>query len=352
MFLSSTRFHVSSFMAYLVNRRVKRKVFILGVGFGFLSLFSSPSFAHWHNAQEAIMGTTITVELWSDEHFDGQAAVAAVIEEMRRVDRKFSPYIESSELSKINSSAFNRPVVLSGEMFDLLSRAIELSVLTDGAFDISFASVGKHYDYRKKKKPTSEQLNALLPAVNYRHLELNSELKSVQFTHKNVSIDLGGIAKGHAVDRAIALLESMGVQHATVSAGGDSRMLGDKHGEPWLTGIKHPRSKKSATELATIIPLSDVAVSTSGDYERYFEEDGQRYHHILSPKTGTSAGGLTSVSIIGNDATTTDGLSTAVFVMGLQRGLALINSNASLDAIIIDNNGRLHFSSGLLKAGE
>ena len=153
--------------------------------------------------------------------------------------------------------------------------------------------------------------------------------------------------KGHAVDRSIALLQQMGIRQASVTAGGDSRMIGDRWGRPWNIGVRDPRD---ADKLAAVIPLQDLAVSTSGDYQRYFEEDGVRYHHIIDPASGDSARELRSVTIIGPDATTTDALSTSVFVLGLEKGLALVNRLDGIDAILVDGTGRLHYSDDLLPA--
>ena len=168
----------------------------------------------------------------------------------------------------------------------------------------------------------------------------------VRFTHPLVYIDLGGIAKGYAVDRCIELLADAGISQASVAAGGDSRILGDRGGEPWTVGIQDPRQE----EMAVLLPLVDTAVSTSGDYERFFEEDGVRYHHILDPRTGDSARDSWSVTILGPDATFTDGLSTSVFVLGPERGLALIDRLPGVDAIIIDSAGQLRYSADLLEA--
>ncbi|MCU7556070.1 FAD:protein FMN transferase [Alteromonas sp. ASW11-19] len=300
--------------------------------------------ADWYYDDAAIMGTNIEVQVWADTERAGQAAIDAVFAEMERVNQQMSPYIESSELSRLNASAATAPVVVSAELFALLRYAQQMSETSNGAFDITFASVGFHYDYRAQKRPSDEVIASQLAAVNYRHLELNTEQHSVFYAHPDVRIDLGGIAKGHAVDKAIEKLKRLGVEHAMVTAGGDTRLLGDRLGRPWLVGIRDPRK---ADRQAVKLPLSNTAISTSGDYERYFEEDGQRYHHILSPATGKSASMVQSVSVIGPSSTTNDALSTSVFVLGLEAGMALINSLPTVEAIILDNQRRMHFSAGL-----
>jgi thiamine biosynthesis lipoprotein len=300
--------------------------------------------AQWMTGEEAIMGTAIRVELWAEDKAAGEAAIAAVMAEMHRIDREMSPYKPESELSRINREAADRPVPISAEMFDILSRSIEFSKLSGGAFDITFSSVGYLYDYRRHIKPTEEEIERALPGINYRHILLDAKRRTVKFARPGVRIDLGGIGKGYAVDNSIVLLRKRGITRAIVTAGGDSRVLGDRGGRPWMVGIRDPRRKDG---MVAVIPLVNSAISTSGDYERYFEADGVRYHHILNPKTGRSATGVRSVSVIGPDATTTDGLTKPVFILGPEKGLKLIESIPGVDAVIIDADGRMFYSSGL-----
>ena len=303
-----------------------------------------PAQAHWMSREEAIMGTSIRVELWHEDPMTGEAAMAAVMEEMHRIDRAMSPFKPESELSRLNREAPKAPVPVSEEMFDLIARSIEFSKLSEGAFDITFASVGCMFDYRKSIKPTAEKIAAALPGIDYRHIRLDRRRRTIEFARDNVQIDLGGIAKGHAVDNCAALLKSRGVKEALVTAGGDSRVLGDKRGRPWMIGIRDPRRKST---VVAMLPLVDAAISTSGDYERYFETDGVRYHHILDPRTGLPATGARSVTIVGADATTTEGISKSVFIMGPERGIRFVESLPGTDAVIIDGDGDMHYTAGL-----
>ena len=223
--------------------------------------------------------------------------------------------------------------------------ALHYSVLSDGAFDISFAAAGKHYDYRAAVRPAEEELQAARQAIDYRAIVLDIDNRAVGFKRPGVSLDLGGIAKGYAVDRGVAILQAAGIVSAVVSAGGDSRILGDLGDRPRMIGIRHPRREG---EYAAVVPLADTAISTSGDYERFFLEDGVRYHHILDPATGESSAGLQSATVIAPRAIDSDALSTAVFVLGVERGLALVNTLQGVDAILIDSTGKLHFSEELL----
>ena len=290
------------------------------------------------------MGTRVHVEFFVEDDQTAPDLIKAVMHEMHRIDHAFSSYKEDSELSRVNREAPKGWVAVSDEMMNLINKAFQVSELTQGAFDITYASVGRYYDYRAGKAPDPETVQAAVQAINYRYVERDLENNRLRFRHPDVYIALGGIAKGHAVDRAMAILQRAGVTQASVSAGGDSLIVGDRGGKPWTVGIKHPRE---ADKMSAVLPLVDTAVSTSGDYERYFERDGVRYHHILDPATGQSATGAWSVTILGPEATLTDALSTSVFVLGPERGLALINQLPGIDAIIIDPQGQLLFSEEL-----
>ena len=196
------------------------------------------------------MGTRITVELWSDDEAKANQAIDAVLQEMRHIDETMSTYKPTSEVSQVNAKAADGPMKISKELFDLLTTAKEYSVITDGAFDITYASVGYMYDFRKHVHPDEAQIDKALPAVDYRHVLLDPKNQTVQFSQKGVRIDLGGIAKGYSVDRGIDVLKSFGITRAYVSAGGDSRIIGDRFGKPWMVGIRDPRSRAKGSDRA------------------------------------------------------------------------------------------------------
>lgn len=289
------------------------------------------------------MGTQAYIEVLAKDDVQAQQAIAVVEAEFARVNALMSPWVESSELSLLNREAARQPVTVSAELWQLLARARQVSELSQGAFDITFASVGFKFDYRLHQKPTDAERKEQAQWINYRYVQLLPN-NQVKFSRPQVKIDLGGIAKGYTVEQSIQLLKKMGIRHALVTAGGDTRLLGDKAGRPWLVAIKHPRAEdKQVAQL----PLVDQAISTSGDYERYFIEDGKRYHHILDPKTGQSPTELMSVSVIGPDATQTDALSTTLFVLGLERGMQLIEQIPGYDAVFIRSDRQMFFSKGL-----
>jgi FAD:protein FMN transferase len=310
-----------------------------------LALLSPLAHAEWmERVEDGIMGTRIAVELWATDPERGKAAIEAVLAEMRRVDAAMSTYKPTSELSIVNARAAQEPVKISAELFDLLSTAIDYSRITDGAFDVTYASVGYLYDYRKHVRPDGKQIAATLPGIDYRHLQLDRKNSTVHFARAGVRVDLGGIGKGHAVDRGIAVLQARGVQRALVTAGGDSRIIGDRFGKPWVVGIRHPDRKQ---EVIARIPLEDAALSTSGDYERYFDADGVRYHHIIDPKTGHSASKVRSATVIGPSATRTDGLSKTAFILGPEQAIEIYNRLDDIDAVLVTPDGRVLYTKGL-----
>jgi thiamine biosynthesis lipoprotein len=300
--------------------------------------------AEWVIRDAKIMGTTIHVEVWHENVETAEQAAEMVLQTMEEVNQSMSPYIESSELSLVNREAASKVIPISAELFSVIDQSLEYSGKTFGAFDITFASVGYLYDYRESVRPNQAQLDGLLAGVSFQHIELNKSDRTIHFKRKGVRIDLGGIAKGYAVDLAIERAKKLSIEHISVTAGGDTRILGDRLGRPWIIGIRHPMNKE---KVIAKMPLVDEALSTSGDYERYFDEDGVRYHHIIDPKTGDSARSVRSVTILGPKAIDTDALSTSVFVMGPIKGLQLLESLQGIEGIIVDKEGNLLFSSGL-----
>ncbi len=307
-------------------------------------LVSSELSAEWFGEAIDLMGTRVSVELWHDDESVGLALVEQVLDEYRRIDREMSTYRPDSEISLVNDGAASAAVPVDLELFTVIERSLALSEASRGAFDITYDSVGYMYDYRAKLHPNDSQIRAGLAAVDYRHVLLDENAHSVRFRVPGVRINLGGIAKGYAVERGAAILSAQGVEHALLNAGGDTRVLGDRRGQPWIVGIRHPRL---ADAVVTRLPLIDEAISTSGDYERFFEEDGRRYHHILNPTTGRPTQGVLSATVIGPDATLTDGLSTTLFVLGSEAGMEFIESFGEYEAVIVDQDGVLTYSSGL-----
>jgi thiamine biosynthesis lipoprotein len=300
--------------------------------------------AAWYSRTEAIMDTRIYVELWDTNPKHANAAIDAVMAEMHHVDDVMSDFKPNSELSQINEHAAQHPVVVSRELYDLIKLSTHYSRITDGAFDITVESVWRLYHFRRDIHPSDAQINALLPTVGWRQLIFNDRDHSIRFARPGMAIGLGGIAKGYVVDRSIDILKAMGIRHAIVTAGGDSRLLGDHRGRPWMVAIMDPWDLH---KVVTMIPLTNEAISTSGDYYRGFVQNGKRYDHILSPFTGHSAQRVRSASVIAPTATQTDGMSKTAFVLGPAKTLQIIDRMPQYDAVFIDPQGRVIYSKGL-----
>ncbi|WP_111979265.1 FAD:protein FMN transferase [Algibacillus agarilyticus] len=322
---------------------IRANLRILYLSFILFCSFNFTVYANWVTYDFNVMGTAAHVEIYLDNPANKEQLINLVVDEMVRIDHLMSPYKATSEISLLNRSAHKDYTAVSLELFELFQTAHKISQLSRGAFDITFASVGYQYDYRNSVKPSQQQIADNIAAINFKNIKYKT-LNQIYFTQPNTKVDLGGIAKGYAVKTSLRLLEKAGVKHAMVSAGGDTGLLGDRQGRPWLVAVKHPRNElKQAVKL----PLQNEAISTSGDYERFFIKDGIRYHHILNPKTGRSAQAVISVSVIGPDPTYTDALSTTLFVKGLNEGLDFINKLPDYEAIIIDKQLTMHFSNGL-----
>src|SRR6185295_5675902 len=196
--------------------------------------------AEWLTETQNIMGTRCAVELWSEDKVKGAAAIASVFADMHRIDRLMSTWKEDTEISLVNREGSKHPVKISAELFRLLQVSVQYSELTHGAFDITYASVGYLYDFKKGVHPDQKAIAAALPGINWRHMILDAKKTTVYFTRPGMRIDLGGIAKGYSVDRGIEILQKQGITRAMVNAGGDTRIIGDRFGKPWVVGIRDP----------------------------------------------------------------------------------------------------------------
>lgn len=288
-----------------------------------------------------IMGTVITITVLSDDPAKAQGAISSAFAEIARIDALMSTYRNDSQISVLN-----REGILENASPDLifnLERSIFYSELSDGAFDITVQPVLDLYKKAytiEKRAPTEEEIAESLERVDYRNIII--EDNSVRFKKEGMKATLGGIAKGYAVDRAIDALQDNGVQRALVNAGGDMRAMGKKSPtEDWQIALQDPRNKSNQI---MIIELNNKAVATSGDYERYFVN--KTAHHIIDPKTGYSAVELISVTVVANKAMDADAIATAVFVLGPEEGMALIEEIDSVEGLLITENKTIIKSSG------
>ena len=322
-------------------------LFFIAAAIAFVFLYKQPKKKIIYSKEALIMGTTFRMEF---SHADSKKAIVLedkVVKEIKRLEKKLSPYINDSEISIINRQAAIAPVKVSVEMLELLQFALEMGEKTDGVFDISYASVGRYYDFRSKKAPNTNIIQEKLKAINYKNIILNKADSSVSFISKECRINLGGFAKGYAAEVTAKILKQGDADYGQITIGGDTYLFGRKYGKNgWRIGIKNPDRPK---EAAILIQTTDSAVSTSGNYERFFFKNGERIHHIINPKTGKSAKGIKSVTIIGKNGAMCDALSTTLLISGEQKGLALINSIPDYEAIMITDDDRVITSNNANK---
>jgi len=285
---------------------------------------------------QLLMGTTVEILA---EHPDAgrlDAAVTAAFAELTRCENLFSSYLPESEISRLSQATTSLKV--SAETAELLALGLQVARDSQGAFDMGLGRLKQLWglDGDQPRVPAAAEIAAALAGTGPQALQL--EGSTVHKRSPQLAVDLGGIAKGYAVDRAIQVLKAQGVTSAAINAGGDMYLLGQRHQRPWRIGIQHPR--QADTTLATLT-LTDRAVVTSGDYERYFEADGQRYHHLFDPKTGTPARRCQSVTVVSDSVALADALATALFVLGPTDGLALLAGYPGSSALIVAADGQV-----------
>lgn len=292
----------------------------------------------------AVMGTSLELEAWGPDGAALDAALGAAEAELRRVEDLMTSW-RDSPLTRLNARAGEGPIEVPRELAQMIDQALRIAEATGGAFDPTWHSVGKLWDFKAEPPvvPDEGEIAAALAKVGWSRVVVDLAASTVELP-AGTTIGLGGIAKGYGVDRAIAVLRERGVQHALVNAGGDLRTLGLDSDKPWEIAIRHPRRRG---DVMAVVPVSNRSVVTSGDYERFFELDGVRYHHILDPRTGRPASGCMSATVIGQEASLCDALATALCVLGPERGLALVERLDQIEALVVDLDGEVRRSSGL-----
>lgn len=289
-----------------------------------------------------IMDTVVEIRATG---LDPEAAIDAAFLEMERVELVFSRHLKDSIVTKINQQA-GQWVTVTEEVLALLGKALHYSALSSGAFDITIGRLVDLWGFGTgaNQVPNEMELRQALGSIGYRGVEVDANAKRVMIP-AGAKIDLGGIAKGYAVDQAQKVLEAAGIKSGMIYAGGDITTIGAKpDGSTWRVGVQHPRD---SAKLIAVVELENKTIVSSGDYERYFIDNGIRYHHIINPHTGYPTQGVISVTVYGPEAADADALSTAVFVLGMERGCELIESLPGYEAIIVDQSGNIWVSSGL-----
>lgn len=269
--------------------------------------------------------------------------------EIRRLERIMTTWREDSDVSRINAAAGKAAVPVSAEVLDVVKRSLVYSQRSRGAFDISFYALRglwRFDDDLTPVLPDPAEIKRRLPLISWQKIFVDEKAGTVRLGRPGMAINLGGIGKGYAVDAAVALLKKQGIKDGLVQAGGDLMLFGSKDGQPFMAGVRDPRSPDPGDYFA-VCPVADHAFSTAGDYERAFVKDGVRYHHILDPRTGQPARKARSVTVYARDATTADGLDDAVLIMGAAEGLKLIESIPDAGAVIVDADNKVHVSKRL-----
>lgn len=294
----------------------------------------------------AMMGTVFRVMVLPKDSRDAAGAAAElVLDEAARVELMMSEWKPGSALSKVNAQAGVEAVAVPAELFEVLRRAMDVAVATDGSFDASWAALWSLWRFdRPPRVPSRDEVAARLPLVNYRNVVLDPGARSVFLRRRGMLLGLGGIAKGYSLDRGAALLRKRGFQNFIIYAGGQVFASGTRGSRPWRVGIQDPRNP---ARWFAVLELRDASLSTSGDYERFFTVDGVRYHHILDLRTGFPARGCRSVTVLASDGMTADALSTAAFVLGPKGGMRLLQRFPGAEGVVIDDENRVHLSAGI-----
>ncbi|MCE9584094.1 MAG: FAD:protein FMN transferase [Planctomycetes bacterium] len=303
---------------------------------------SGPVTASWKGK---VMGSSSAIQVWGDDQAACDAAVADALAEIQRLETMMTDWKQDSPLMDINHAAGQHPVKVPPELLFLITRSQQISELTGGGFDISFAGAGKLWRWRDPdpKIPTDEEVKASLVNVGYKGIVVDQQASTVYLTKPGMRIGLDAIAPGYAADRAIEKIRARGIKTAIVDMSGDLMIIGEKDALRPVS-IQHPRKKD---EMIAVLPVVNCGVSTSGDYERFFMKDGKRYCHIIDPLTGYPADKCQSVTIIAPVLGFADGLATGVFVMGPEKGMELVEKLEGVEAIIVAADGTVSVSSGL-----
>lgn len=289
---------------------------------------------------QILLGTVVEIQVRDDDK-NADDAISKAFEEMKRIDDLFTTFNDQSPVFKINNQ-IDTIIKVDAEIYKLIVLCDSITKLSDGCFDVSLNNIIKAwgFDFDNFRVPAKSEIDSASILSGWNNIKILAEDKI--FKKRKVELNFGAIAKGYAVDKAIEVLKNSEIKEALVNAGGEISVIGNN----WTVGIQHPRKINSIIKK---IKLNENTIATSGDYEQYFEVDGIRYHHILDPKTGYPSTGLQSVTIINKSNTLADALATAVFVMGKEKGMKLIESLDDTEAMMIDSDGNIFYSSGFEK---
>ena len=312
----------------------------------FLSIFIL-SAQKSYSESSILMGSSFEITVVAEDEDFARESLAIAKKEIIRIENLISSWDQKSETSRINRNAGIAAVEVSKELFDLIFRAQQISKLSSGAFDLTFAAIDKlwNFDGRESEMPNPDTLKASVFNIGYQLIELDEESLTVFLPKKGMKIGFGAIGKGYAADRAKQLLVEWGVLGGIINASGDMNTWGTKpDGSSWTIGIVNPMNNK---KVFSWFSLEHNAVVTSGDYEKFTQINGRRYSHIIDPRTGIPSQGIVSCTVFAGKAELADAIATAIFVMGVESGMFLIDQLPDIEAILIDDSGIIHRSKNI-----
>ncbi|WP_255569730.1 MULTISPECIES: FAD:protein FMN transferase [unclassified Cellulophaga] len=294
-----------------------------------------------------LMGSRFDITIVAEAESTAKKNIAEAVAEISRIEKIISSWDETSETSEINRNAGIKPVKISAELFGLIERSIKISEITDGAFDISYASMDEvwKFDGSMRHPPTPEQITISIAKVGYQKIQLDKEQLTVFLPDEGMKIGFGALGKGYAADKAKELMLSKKVFAGVINASGDLTTWGRQAtGEKWIVGISNPLDRE---KVFSWLPLDESSIATSGNYEKYLFFEGEKHSHIIDPRTGYPSKGISSVSVFSKSAELCDALATAVFIMGIDTGISLINQLKETEVIVVDSQNKIFKSNGI-----
>jgi len=300
-----------------------------------------------HKRKLYMLGSPFEMTVVAKDTIQGNIYIDKAVAEVKRIENLISDWIPTTQISQVSKNAGIQPVKVDKEVYDLVERAIKVSQLTSGAFDISYASMDKiwKFDGSMKEMPTPEAIKQSVARIGYQKIVLDAKAQTIFLKEKGMKLGLGGIGQGYIADKIKELLLSKGCTSGIVNVSGDINAWGyQTTGKPWTVAIVNPMNK---SKVFATFPLENSAVETSGSYEKYVVFDGKRYSHIIDPRTGYPAQGVISVSVFAKQTEIADALATGIFVLGVEVGLDLVNQLKGIGCIIVDDKGEIHTSKNI-----
>ena len=300
-----------------------------------------------HKRKLYMLGSPFEMTVVAKDTIQGNIYIDMAVAEVKRIENLISDWIPTTQISQVSKNSGIQPVKVDKEVYDLVERAIKVSQLTSGAFDISYASMDKiwKFDGSMKAMPTPEAIKQSVARIGYQKIVLDAKAQTIYLKEKGMKLGLGGIGQGYIADKIKDLLLSKGCTSGIVNVSGDINAWGyQTTGKPWTVAIVNPMNKN---KVFATFPLENSSVETSGSYEKFVVFDGKRYSHIIDPRTGYPAQGVVSVSVFAKQTELADALATGIFVMGVEVGLDLVNQLKGVGCIIVDDKGGIHVSKNI-----